>query len=160
MGEFASTFNDLVDAHNDRDDEMMQMKIKLADLEDRSRRNNITFRGIPETVKPPDLKKYLDVMKVVLPDAPLEDLLIDRIHRLPKSKHIAFHLPRDTIVSIHFYHTKDQFMTTARQRDSLPSDLQDLSFFADLSAFTMQQRHQLATITKPMNNHHMAGYIR
>lgn len=54
IGEFASTFNELVDAHNDRDDEMMEMKIKLADLEDRSRRNNIKIRGIPETVKPPE----------------------------------------------------------------------------------------------------------
>lgn len=30
-----------------------------ADLEDRSRRNNIKFRGIPEAVKPPDLTHYI-----------------------------------------------------------------------------------------------------
>lgn len=155
MGEFASTLNDLVDAHNDRD-EIFQMKLKLANLEDRSRRNNVKIRGIPEKVKPPDLKDYfIYIMKAVLPDVPQEDLIIDCIHRLPRPKHIASHLPRDTIVRIPFYHTKDNFMAATRRRDSLPSDLQDLSFFADLSAFTMQQRRQLATITKPLNNHHI-----
>lgn len=46
-------------------------------------------------------------------------------------------------------------MSAARSCDDLPPELQDLSFFADLSAFTMQQRRQLATITKPLNNHHI-----
>lgn len=125
-------------------------------MEDRTRRNNVKIQGIPESVKPPDLKKYfVNLMKAALPEAPLEDLVIDHIHRLPNPKNIPSHLPRDTIVRIHFYHIKDQFMIAARSRDDLPSEMQDLSFFADLSAFTMQQRRQLATITKPLNNHHI-----
>lgn len=44
-------------------------------------------------------------------------------------------------------------MTAARRWEDLPPELQDLSFFADRSAFTMQQHRQLATITKPLNNH-------
>lgn len=81
MGEFASTFNDMVDAYNDRDDELMSLKMKIAVLEDRSRRNNVKIRGIPESVKPPDLKEYfLNLMKAALPDVPLEDLVIDSIH--------------------------------------------------------------------------------
>lgn len=135
MGEFTTTFNEMVDAQNDRDDEIVQIKTKLADLEDRSRHNNVKIWGIPESVKPPDLKNYfVNLMKAALPDAPLEDLVINRIHRLPRSKNIPSHLPRDTIVQMHFYHIKDQFMSAARCRE-----LQDLSFFADLSAFTMQQ---------------------
>lgn len=147
MGEFANTFNDMVDA---------QIKTKLADLEDRSRRNNVKIRGIPKTVKPPDLKNSLVyLMKLALPEAPLEDLVIDRIHRLPKPKNIPAHLPRDTMVRIHFYHIKDQSMAAARRSNAMPQEMQDLSFFADLSAFTMQQHKQLATITKPLNNHHI-----
>lgn len=156
MGEFTSTFNDLVDAHNERDDEIHAIKTKLADLEDRSRRNNVKIRGIPELIKPPDLKEYFtNIMKAALPEAPLEDLIIDRIHRLPRPRNIPDHLPRDTIVRIHFYHIKDQFMMIVRRRENLPQELQGLSFYADLSAFTMQQRRQLATITKPLNNHHI-----
>lgn len=78
------------------------MKTKLADLEDRLRRNNIKIQGIPESIKPPDLKVYsTNLLKDVLPDVPLEDLLIDHIHRLQRPKHIPSHLPRDIIARIY-----------------------------------------------------------
>lgn len=41
MGEHASSYNLLVDAHNDQSDEVTWLKAKVADLEDRSRRNNL-----------------------------------------------------------------------------------------------------------------------
>lgn len=53
VGEFASTFNELVDDHNERDDGMLWIKAKLADLEDRSRRNTVMIWGIPKSNKPP-----------------------------------------------------------------------------------------------------------
>lgn len=51
MGEFASTINDLVDAQEENEDEMEGIRAKMADMEDRSRRNNMKIRGIPETVQ-------------------------------------------------------------------------------------------------------------
>lgn len=99
--------------------------MKRADLEDRLRRNNIK---IPESIKPPDLNQYFtNTLQEALPEASLEDLIIDHFHRLPKPKHISGHLARDTIVRIHLY--------------------------ADVSAFTMQQHRQLTTITKLLHNH-------
>lgn len=56
MEEFASTFTEMMDSHNDRDEELLVIKSKLADVEDRSRRNNVKIRGIPESVKNQDLK--------------------------------------------------------------------------------------------------------
>lgn len=48
IDEFASTFNDLIDSHNAHEDDITWVKIaKIADLEDRSRRNNVQIRGIP-----------------------------------------------------------------------------------------------------------------
>lgn len=41
MGDFAAAHNKLVDAYNGREEEMQAIKCKLADHEDRSRRNNI-----------------------------------------------------------------------------------------------------------------------
>lgn len=41
MGEVATTINDLVDASEDKDEEMDWVKMKLADMEDRKRRNNL-----------------------------------------------------------------------------------------------------------------------
>lgn len=59
IGEFATAHNELVDAHNDVEEKIKNLKLKLADLEDMFRRNNVKFRGIPETVPPADLRPYI-----------------------------------------------------------------------------------------------------
>lgn len=69
---------------------------KLADLEDRSRRNNVKLWGVPETVPPEDLPKYTrDLMHTILPDASHRDIIIDRIHRIAKPPQLAASVPRD-----------------------------------------------------------------
>ena len=55
MGEYASTINSLVDANEAQEENSEWFKNKLADLEDRSRRNNMKIRGVPESVQPQDL---------------------------------------------------------------------------------------------------------
>lgn len=55
MAEFTTAHNGLVDAQNQLDDDFHSLSAKVADLEDRSRRNNIKFRGIPESVSNTDL---------------------------------------------------------------------------------------------------------
>lgn len=52
MGEFSEAHNGLVDAHGTLEEEMSALTAKLADLEDRNRRNNVKFRGVPESVSP------------------------------------------------------------------------------------------------------------
>lgn len=109
MGKFAMTFIEIVDSHNDREDEIYKIKAKLADLEDRSRRNNIKIRGIPESVKPQELNAFLtNILKEVVPEAQVTDLIIDLIYRLPK--HIPDNLHRDTISRIHFFHIKEKLL--------------------------------------------------
>lgn len=45
MGEYASTINDLVDANESNEDDIEVIKAKMADIEDRSRMNNVKIRG-------------------------------------------------------------------------------------------------------------------
>lgn len=94
-------------------------------------------------------------MKEALPDLPLEELVIDRIHRLPKPQHIPAKLPRDIIARIHYYRVKEKLMYITRGAAQLPECMQGLSFFANLSTHTMQRRHKLMTITKPLRNHNI-----
>lgn len=54
---------------------------------------------------------------------------------------------------IHFYHTKEQLLTKTRQLDQLPALHTKLQLYADISLYTRQLRHQLNTITKPLNIH-------
>lgn len=104
MGEISETFNSMVDAHNEHEDDIVWLKSKVADLEDCSRRNNVKIRGIAELVKTSELTAFLtNIIKEALPDLPLEERIIDRIHRLQKPRHIPEKLPRDTIARIHYY---------------------------------------------------------
>lgn len=43
MCDFTEAHNKLVDAHFDVENEIKNLKLKVADLEDKSRRNNIKF---------------------------------------------------------------------------------------------------------------------
>lgn len=75
----AVTFNDLVDANDRRDEEIEVLKIKMADMEDRNKRNNVKIRGIPESVQQHDLRDYVSqLFKALLPDMSELDFTVDR----------------------------------------------------------------------------------
>lgn len=59
IGEFSEAHNGLVDAHGLLDDEVTTLAAKLADLEDRNRRNNVKLRGVQESVQPSELSSYV-----------------------------------------------------------------------------------------------------
>lgn len=100
-----------MDAHFEVEDELRQLRIKVAESEDRARRNHIKFRGIPEMVKNADLQDFFQqLMLKVIPTLTPADLIIDGAHRLPKPPHIAEQIPRDVIARIHFFHVKHQLM--------------------------------------------------
>lgn len=140
LDDFSGAHNELVDAHVDLEDELKMLKLKVADIEDRSRRNNVKFRGIPENVKPADLTEFLQqLMQKTLPDLTANDVIIDRAHRLPKPAHIPENVPRDVIARIHFYHIKDRLMRFSRQNAALPDPYAGISLFTDLSQATLSK---------------------
>lgn len=111
-------FNELVDAHSERKEAVEWIKAKLADLQDRSRLNNLKIRGTPETIKQ-HWDYFVKLMSHILPDAPTTELIVNRIHRLPKPPHLSDKFSRDTIVCIHFYHIKNASWAT-RHTASIP----------------------------------------
>lgn len=92
-------------------------------------------------------------MSAILPEATQLNLTIDRIHRIAKSSHLAASVPRDVLMKVHFYHTKEKLLTAARHKSSLPAPFTDIQLFPDLSKYTLQLRRQLNPLTKAMNNH-------
>lgn len=56
VSEMSKAWKQLLHAHDHHSDEIQKIKLKLTDLKDRSKQNNIKFRGIPETVHPNELK--------------------------------------------------------------------------------------------------------
>lgn len=53
-----SSYNSLVDAHNDQSEEVTWLEAKVTDLEDRSCRNNVKIWGIPEAIQSEQLQQY------------------------------------------------------------------------------------------------------
>lgn len=138
-----------MDAHFDVEDELKAMRLKMADIEDRACRNNIKFRGVPESIKPAELTAYLQkLMTTALPD-----VIIDRAHSLPKLSFLSDKIPRDVIARIHFYHVKDQLMRYAKKHPALPDPFAAIALYADLSQATLMARHNLVPITKILHNH-------
>lgn len=77
MEKFSTAHNGLVDAHNQLED-IKSLSAKLADLEDRNKKNNLKLRGIPESVLNAELISYIkQLMKVLLKLIFKQDLIID-----------------------------------------------------------------------------------
>lgn len=82
---------------------------QVADLEDRSQRNNVKIQGVPETILPAQLHQYAcDLIKQFLPSVPETEMHVDRIHRLPKPSHLQDNIPQDVRMQVHFYHVKKE----------------------------------------------------
>lgn len=148
LTEYSSAYNELVDAHQAQTEEMERMSAKLADLEDRSRRNNIKVRGIPENILPSELTPFLQRLFTTLVPAfsPLE-LTIDRAHRLHKPLHIPADKPRDVLLRLHFFQTKERILQATKNVSSLPDPYANLSLYSDISPATAQRRREFAPIT-------------
>lgn len=96
MADFTWSHNLLIDSHSALEDEVARSANKVLGLEDRSRRNNIRIRGIPETVIPDSLNQFLtDLLAIILPHVSMQGLIIDHIHRIPKPRHLLPQIPRD-----------------------------------------------------------------
>ncbi|XP_040190604.1 uncharacterized protein LOC120922368 [Rana temporaria] len=150
----SKTVNNLVNAYRDQMDDADWMRAKIADLEDRSRRENIKLRGVPESIAQADLQKYAgDMIMVLLPDISPIERMIDRIHRIPKPKHLDASVPRDVLMKINFFPTKEKLLTRARSQPELPAPYKEVHMYADLSKYTLNMRRQLKTVTKALNNH-------
>ncbi|KAJ1179792.1 hypothetical protein NDU88_005026 [Pleurodeles waltl] len=82
----------------DRDQEVLYLRSKLTDLEDRSRRNNIRFLGFPEGIEGTDILSYLrdtlPKLAHIIFDPPLE---FQRAHRLGLKRQNGKDRPRPII---------------------------------------------------------------
>lgn len=78
MEEVTHAYNKLIDSHSGHAEEIQYLKAKVANLKNRSRRSNIKFRGIPETVKNSDLVPFIQQLFLkMIPSLSPFDLLIN-----------------------------------------------------------------------------------
>lgn len=76
------------------------------------------------------------------PDIPIERLEFDRIHRAPTAKKLDGP-PRDIIVKCHYYCTKEQLLSSARDKKDLNFQGNNYQLFADLSQVTISKKRAM-----------------
>lgn len=153
FGDFATSHNEVIDSHNSVADDIAALKAKVADLEDRSRRNNIKLRGVPESVAPADIPAYVRALiQATLPSCSSQELEIDRAHRVPRPRHLDESVPRDILARVHFFSVKEKLMNFSRLNGGLPAPYHHVAIYADLSAATLQLRRALQPITSALRS--------
>lgn len=93
------------------------LQAKVVDAENRSRRSNIRIRGLPESFK--DARSTaLALFGELAPDITPDRLEIKRAHR-SITKKTVLGAPRDIIVKLLFYNTKERLPNAARDSPQL-----------------------------------------
>ncbi|XP_069610866.1 gastrula zinc finger protein XlCGF53.1-like [Ranitomeya imitator] len=148
LGELEKAHAFSLKEQSDSKSEISQLKLKLADLEDRSRRNNVKIRGISEDISPIKLPEFVKgIFRRMIPNLSDTDIIIDCIHRLPMPPSVPKDLPRDVIMKIHFYHIKEEIQNLVKIKGGFLEPYHHLKLFADLSKATIEGRRHFRSLT-------------
>lgn len=130
------------------------MRLKIANLEDRSRQNNIKIRGGPEAIIPAKITPYLQqLFRKLIHSLTAQELLIDRGHRIHKLQSLHESVPRDILACIHFFHTKEYLMRATRSSQVLPEPSTKIALYIDISAAKAQARKAFTSVTSILLEH-------
>lgn len=117
------------------------LAMHLLELENRDRRANIRFRGIPETIPQEALKdQLLAICNFYLDRPPKDALELDRFHRVPAFKSRASDRPRDVVCRFHYYTDKDAILKGAWAKGPYTLNNCQVSLLQDLAAKTLRMR--------------------
>uniref|UniRef100_A0A803JEW2 L1 transposable element RRM domain-containing protein n=1 Tax=Xenopus tropicalis TaxID=8364 RepID=A0A803JEW2_XENTR len=135
-------------------EELTQLRNLCEDQENRSRRQNLQIRGVPEEINNTEIQTYLkNVFSAICPDIQPDQWRFDRAHRSLALKPLPTKPPRDIIVCFHYFEVKEAIMAKIRNMTSIDFDRHKLQIFADLSPVTLAKRKELRPITQKLRNH-------
>ncbi|CAH2306712.1 Hypothetical predicted protein [Pelobates cultripes] len=125
---------------------LLSLRRQVEDLENRSRRQNIRIRGLPE----PDTAPLQDTLQALFRQILGEEcpavIKLDRAHRSlgpqrPDGR------PRDVLCCLHDYSLKERLMTAARGMADIPFRGASVALYQDLSGLTLDARQALRPLT-------------
>lgn len=128
---------------------LVDVHLRIDDGENRSRRNNLRLRGIPEATMGPDLRSIVvAILNQVLGKPPTADLELDRVHRIPGPRPPPTaqrapadqDLPRDVLCRVHFFTIKEEILRLAWVKGTIDFDGAPIRIFPDISRQTRVMR--------------------
>ncbi|KAJ1097211.1 hypothetical protein NDU88_002336 [Pleurodeles waltl] len=131
----------------DRDQELLHLRSKLTDLEERSRRNNVHLLGFPGGIEGVDILSYL---REALPkltditfDPPLE---FQRVHRVGPKRQDGKGRPRPIIACMLRHGQARQLLQAARMQGPFQSGTLEIRLSADFSKETAERRRAFLSL--------------
>lgn len=124
-------------------DSNAKLKAKAADLESRSRRNNIRIIGLPESIEGGHPTTFFsELLHSILGGEVLPSLPeLDRAHRSLAPKPKTGEKPRPVIIRFHKYKVKEKVVLEARRRrGELLYNGRPVTIYEDYSPEVMEQR--------------------
>ncbi|KAJ1214549.1 hypothetical protein NDU88_002167 [Pleurodeles waltl] len=125
--------------------ELEELQFKLDELENRSRRSNLRFIGVPEETS--SVTKIVTdlIYKCILPEKATtkEDLSIMLVHRVPSNRVSNSNFSCTILVNVGDYRIKEQILSqTIRMRNFNSGDNFSFQVFSDMSIAAAHQRHE------------------
>lgn len=122
----------------------LDLALQVLDGENRSRRENIRIRGIPENVPHEALKgKVLEIFNFYL-DRPLDSKMeLDRWHRVPGGNPKNLKFPRDVVVKLHYYSDKEAILQGAWEKGAYTKGEIRVTLLQDLARKTLLMRKSM-----------------
>ncbi|KAJ1082361.1 hypothetical protein NDU88_002529 [Pleurodeles waltl] len=140
--------------------ELEDLQLKLDEAENRSRRSNLRFLGIPEgTEEASSVTNVISelIYKVILSDKDRAggDLSIMRAHRVPFTRPVNSKYPRTILVNFVDFPIKEQILSQARaMREFKSDDKFTFRVFADMLVVAAHRRREFVGL---IDNFKMLG---
>ncbi|KAG8580053.1 hypothetical protein GDO81_007107 [Engystomops pustulosus] len=128
----------------------------MDDIENRSRRNNLRIKGLPESVQPATLFSTItEILNGILGRPPNTPIEIDRAHRALRPLDLNAQIPRDVVCRIHFYSLKEQILLKLRNQKQVTFQGTSIKILPDLSRYTLAQRAAVRPLLDMLKEHNL-----
>ncbi|KAJ1180698.1 hypothetical protein NDU88_005915 [Pleurodeles waltl] len=125
----------------DRDQDLLYLRSKLTDMEDRSRRDNIRLHGIPENEEGVDVQSFLRSIFPKLTSLDFDPLIeFQRAHRVGPKRPGNSSRPQPIIACLLRHNQTCQILQVARKHGPFQLDQYDIRITADYSKETNDRR--------------------
>ncbi|KAL6477455.1 hypothetical protein MHYP_G00132900 [Metynnis hypsauchen] len=137
------------------------LRLKLDDLEGRSRRNNIKIVGVPEGEEKGKPTEFVaNLLPKLLGAAHFtEPLIVDRAHRVLQPKPPEGAKPRSIIARVHFYTEKERILRLRGGRN-LDYNGHKVLIFPDYTAEVLGQRRSFRDVMQALRAQQVVHTLR
>lgn len=157
IGRVEDTLHPLQNTQEDMQRQLQQLAQKQDDLENRTRRSNLRFIGLPEGSEGTDPATFLEqlLIKTYGREAFSTSFVVERAHRMPARRPPEGAPPRTFIAKLLNFRDRDAVLRLARLKGNIPYQSGSISAFPDFSAEVQRQRARFSDIKRRLKAHHI-----